>query len=146
MKLSTRITAGAVTLVLSAVPGVALANGGSSVTHGKSQSAPGHTRTHTTGQSKSHPGSSGSGSSTSKGKAYGKLCQGESKKHVKGQKGTPFSQCVVAMAQLAKGTKTNPHTACATESKKHVKGQKGTPYSQCVAAAAKLQGKGHSKS
>ena len=33
-----------------------------------------------------------------KAKAYGKFCQGESKKHVAGQKGTPFSQCKVAAA------------------------------------------------
>lgn len=29
-----------------------------------------------------------------KAKAYGRYCQGESKKHVKGEKGTPFSRCV----------------------------------------------------
>lgn len=29
-------------------------------------------------------------------KANGKRCQGVSKKHVKGEKGTPFSQCVKA--------------------------------------------------
>jgi hypothetical protein len=28
------------------------------------------------------------------GNAYGKSCQGVSKEHVAGQKGTPFSQCV----------------------------------------------------
>ena len=75
---------------------------------------------------------------TTKAKAYGKNCQGQSKKHVAGQKGTPFSQCVTAMAKVATG-KTNPTTACKTLSKKHVAGQKGTPYSQCVVAAAKLQ-------
>jgi hypothetical protein len=32
-------------------------------------------------------------------KKYGKLCQGELKKHVKGMKGTPFSQCVTAAAK-----------------------------------------------
>ena len=37
-----------------------------------------------------------------KAKAYGVHCKGESKKHVKGVKGTPFSQCVVAMAKLQK--------------------------------------------
>ena len=31
-----------------------------------------------------------------KAKAYGKHCQGKSKKHVAGEKGTPFSRCVVA--------------------------------------------------
>jgi hypothetical protein len=74
------------------------------------------------------------------------LCQGESKKHVAGQKGTPFSNCVTDMAHLAKSSQsgnssqTNPAKACANESKKHVAGQKGTPFSQCVSAAAKLLG------
>ena len=73
-----------------------------------------------------------------KAKAYGMYCQGESKKHVDGQKGTPFSQCVTAMAKLANGNTDNPRTACAGESKKHVDGEKGTPFSQCVSAGAKL--------
>jgi hypothetical protein len=79
-----------------------------------------------------------SASADTKAKAYGKHCQGQSKKHVAGQKGTPFSQCVTAMAKVATGT-ANPTTACKTLSKKHVAGQKGTPYSRCVVAAAKLQ-------
>ena len=79
-----------------------------------------------------------SASAAAKAKAYGKKCQGESKKHVAGQKGTPFSQCVTALAKVATG-KANPTTACKTLSKKHVAGQKGTPYSRCVVAAAKLQ-------
>jgi hypothetical protein len=73
-----------------------------------------------------------------KAKAYGFYCKGESKKHVDGQKGTPFSQCVTAMAKLANDNTNNPRTACAGESKKHVDGQKGTPFSQCVSAGAKL--------
>jgi hypothetical protein len=77
-------------------------------------------------------------SAETKAKAYGKNCQGHSKKHVAGQKGTPFSQCVTAMAKVATG-KANPTTACKTLSKKHVAGQKGTPYSRCVVAAAQLQ-------
>ncbi len=72
------------------------------------------------------------------GKAFGKLCQGESKKHAKGQKGTPFSQCVTAIAKLANGTTTSPAKACASMSKKHIKGQKGTPFSVCVSGAKKL--------
>ena len=35
-------------------------------------------------------------------KAYGRYCQGKSKKHVKGEKGTEFSRCVKAAAQLRK--------------------------------------------
>src|SRR5206468_7287950 len=49
------------------------------------------------------------GSPNPNAKAYGRVCRGESKKHVAGQKGTPFSNCVVAMAQLAKSPKMNPH-------------------------------------
>jgi hypothetical protein len=78
-------------------------------------------------------------SASAKAKAYGKNCQGFSKKHVAGQKGTPFSQCVTAMAKAATNAKTNPTTACKSMSKKHVKGEKGTPFSRCVSAAAKLQ-------
>jgi hypothetical protein len=77
-------------------------------------------------------------SAEAKAKAYGKKCQAFSKKHVAGQKGTPFSQCVTALAKVATG-KANPTTACKTMSKKHVAGQKGTPYSRCVVAAAQLQ-------
>src|SRR5262245_58312841 len=36
-----------------------------------------------------------------KAKAYGVHCRGESKKHVKGEKGTAFSRCVTAMAKAA---------------------------------------------
>jgi hypothetical protein len=74
-----------------------------------------------------------------KAKAYGVYCAKESKQHVAGQKGTPFSQCVTAMAKLATNATDNPAKACATESKKHVAGQPGTPFSRCVSAAAKLQ-------
>jgi hypothetical protein len=78
-----------------------------------------------------------------KAKAYGVACKKESKKHVAGQKGTPFSQCVTAMAKLATGVTSSPAKACKTLSKKHVAGQKGTPYSQCVSAAAKLKASTH---
>src|SRR4029453_11145319 len=66
----------------------------------------------------------------SQAKAYGKLCHDQSKKHVKGEKGTPFSRCVVAMAQLWSGDATSPKAACKKLSKKHVKGKKGTPFSR----------------
>jgi hypothetical protein len=74
-----------------------------------------------------------------KAKAYGVYCQGQSKKHVKGEKGTPFSQCVTAMAKAAKNEKLSPGQACKGMSKKHVKGEKGTPFSRCVKGAAKLR-------
>ncbi|HTN23781.1 MAG TPA: hypothetical protein VL120_07310 [Solirubrobacteraceae bacterium] len=83
-----------------------------------------------------NPGSQSS-SNSSKAKAYGKLCADQSKKHVAGEHGTPFSKCVTAMAKVAGGSK-NPTSACKTESKKHVAGQHGTPFSKCVSAAAKL--------
>lgn len=73
-----------------------------------------------------------------KAKAYGRNCQGESKKHVPGMKGTPFSQCVTAMAKLANGNTRSPAKACAAESKTHVDGTKGTPFSICVKAGNKL--------
>jgi hypothetical protein len=89
-------------------------------------------------QAGSHPAVTQTPGADTKAKAYGKHCQGQSKKHVAGQKGTPFSQCVTAMAKVAT-SQTNPTTACKTLSKKHVAGHKGTPYSRCVVAAAKLQ-------
>jgi hypothetical protein len=71
-------------------------------------------------------------------KAYGRYCQNQSKTHVAGQTGTPFSQCVTAMAKLASGSTSLPRTACAAMSKQHLAGQKGTPFGNCVAAGAKL--------
>ncbi|HEX5194544.1 MAG TPA: S53 family peptidase [Solirubrobacteraceae bacterium] len=79
------------------------------------------------------------GAANSKAKAYGRYCQGESKRHVAGTKGTPFSQCVTAMAKLANGRAATPKAACASLSKHHVKGMKGTPYSECIKGAAKLK-------
>jgi hypothetical protein len=72
-------------------------------------------------------------------KAYGKFCQGESKQHVAGTPGTPFSKCVTDMAKLANGSARNPAQACRNESSKHVAGQRGTPYSVCVSGAKELQ-------
>lgn len=80
------------------------------------------------------------GAPGARGEAYGRACQSQSKKHVAGQQGTPFSQCVHAMKLLDTGKAKNPAQACKGLSKKHVKGTKGTPYSRCVVAAAKLRG------
>ncbi len=74
-----------------------------------------------------------------KAKAYGVYCQGESKKHVEGEKGTPFSQCVTAMAKAAHNERITPRKACKGLSKEHQKGEKGTAFSRCVKAAAKLR-------
>lgn len=72
-------------------------------------------------------------------KAYGKHCQGKSKKHVKGEQGTEFSRCVKAMARADKNPDLTPRQACKGLSKKHVKGEKGTEFSRCVKAAAQLR-------
>ena len=90
------------------------------------------------GVAAAHPPAAHSKKPASQPQAFGKLCQGESKKHVMGQKHTPFSQCVTAMAHLADGTSASPAKACSTLSKKHVKGQKRTPYAACVVAGAQV--------
>jgi hypothetical protein len=57
-------------------------------------------------------------------------CQDQSKKRsdaAEGTKGTPFSQCVRAMAKLAKGTSDSPRKACKDLS------------SRCVVEGAKLR-------
>ncbi len=65
-------------------------------------------------------------------KAHGKRCQGKSKKHVKGQKGTEFSRCVRALKKATNNPNMAPGQVCKHESKEHVKGQKGTAFSRCV--------------
>ena len=111
-------------LALALTPAVALASG----TPGHSGAAPGQQKK-----------TSSSTSTATTPRAYGKLCQGESKVHTKGTPGTPFSECVKAMAQMAKSPKLNSHKACAGLSKQHVKGQKGTPFSECIVAANRLR-------
>jgi hypothetical protein len=78
------------------------------------------------------------------GHAYGFYCQNQSKTHVAGTPGTPFSACVTAMAKLASGAAASPKAACATLSKKHVAGKPGTPYSLCVVAGTRLLQDRHS--
>lgn len=148
MRILAKPAAVAAALTLGIAPAALASSPG---THGRSQSAPGHTRSQQT-SSTDTTSTATTPTPANNGKAYGRLCQGESKKHVAGQKGTPFSNCVTDMAHLAhsststptsqgSGTgKSNPARACANESKKHVAGQKGTPFSQCVSAAAKLLG------
>jgi hypothetical protein len=86
-----------------------------------------------------HPTPGPKASLPEKAKAYGVYCRGFSKKHVKGQPGTPFSQCVTAMAKAATSQKTTAQAACKGFSKEHVAGAKGTPFSRCVVAAAKVK-------
>jgi hypothetical protein len=140
MKVTHRIMTMAAAAAVASTPAVALAHGHPHGNHGHSPSAPGHLKT-------THPRTSlpGPGASPgAKAKAYGRDCQGESKRHVAGQPGTPFSQCVTDMAQIAADAGANPHRVCANESRRHVAGARGTPYSQCVVAAAKLRGR-HSR-
>jgi hypothetical protein len=76
-----------------------------------------------------------------KARAYGRFCEGQSKKRsdaTEGTKGTPFSQCVTAMAKLATGATDSPRKACKDLSKEHSEGGKGTPFSACVTQGAKL--------
>jgi hypothetical protein len=76
-----------------------------------------------------------------KAKAYGRYCQDQSKKRsdaAEGTKGTPFSQCVTAMAKLARGATDSPRRACKDLSKEHTEGERGTPFSRCVVQGAKL--------
>lgn len=71
-------------------------------------------------------------------KAYGHYCQGESKKHVPGIAGTPFSACVTAHAKAALHKQMSPGRACKATTGRHlVKGEVGTPHSRCVAGVVK---------
>jgi len=74
-----------------------------------------------------------------KGHAYGYYCKGESKKHVKGTPGTPFSACVKAAARADHNEQLTAREACKALSKKHVKGQQGTPFSVCVKGVAQMR-------
>jgi hypothetical protein len=147
-----------VALALGVAPAIALAAGPgdhptgahSTVTTGPPATTPvGPPSTVTTGRPATTPPSNEGTAHTSaqprpsaglsaKAKAYGKYCQAESKTHVAGTPGTPFSKCVTDMAKLAHGTADNPRTACKDESKTHVAGTPGTPFSTCVSGAAKL--------
>lgn len=71
------------------------------------------------------------------GHAYGYYCKGESKKHVKGEKGTAFSRCVQAHKRAANQPNLTAKQACKGLSKKHTPhGDKGTAFSRCVKSVA----------
>jgi hypothetical protein len=140
--LSTRRLIAILTAAILAVPTAAAAAGppgdNGNATHGKS-----HRPATTNGAPKNGATTNGDkpgpdAPAAKKARAYGRYCQDLSKKHVDGEKGTPFSQCVTAMAKLATGKTTNPARACAHMSRKHAAGRSGTPYSKCVTAAEKL--------
>jgi hypothetical protein len=70
--------------------------------------------------------------------AAGYYCKGESKRHARGFRGTPFRQCVAAMKQL-KGTEgLSPREACASVTKRRFPGMKRTPYAVCVSGGRAL--------
>lgn len=136
MRLKTTIALLSGVLALSAFPALGVADHGES--QGKSQGAPyGKAKgpTYTPGD----PAPGPKDGLPAQAKAYGRYCQGESKKHVKGEKGTAFSRCVKAMAKAAHDERVTARKACKGLSKKHVKGEKGTPFSRCVKAAAQLR-------
>ncbi len=125
MEIKTRIAALSAAAALLLTPAAALAGG--------TEYAPEHP-THPT-----HPTPGPKASLPEKAKAYGVYCRGFSKKHVQGQKGTPFSNCVTAMAKAATVSSTTAKSACKGFPKTHVKGQTGTEFSRCVVAAAKVK-------
>jgi hypothetical protein len=131
MKLQIKIAAVLGALTLAVAPAMAIASQPTNPGQGNGP--------HYTPQPPTPPTPGPSAGLPEKAKAYGVYCQGWSKKHVTGQQGTPFSQCVTAMAKAATVDSVTPHQACKGMSRKHVKGEKGTPFSQCVVAAAKLQ-------
>ncbi len=122
MKIKTRFAALLGVLALMLTPAAAIASG--------PEYAP---------EKPAHPVVGPNSSLREKTKAYGRYCRGFSKKHVKGQKQTPFSRCVTAMARAATSSTTTPKRACAGFSKVHVKGEQGTEFSRCVVAAAKVK-------
>ena len=135
MKLQTKVAATLAALVLAAVPATVAANPPAG--HGNGNGNGNGPEYNPASEKPATPGT-GAGM-PEKAKAYGVYCQGQSKKHVDGEKGTPFSQCVNAMAKAANNEKVTPGKACKGMSKKHVKGQKGTAFSRCVNGVAKMR-------
>jgi hypothetical protein len=135
MKLQSKVAAALAALVLAAVPATVLADppAGHGNGHGNGNGPdynPAPEKPETPGPGAGMP---------EKAKAYGVYCKDQSKKHIVGEKGTPFSQCVTAMAKAANHEKLPPGKACKGMSRKHVKGEKGTPFSHCVNGVAKLR-------
>jgi hypothetical protein len=130
MRLPISVLAVAGLLALSASPALG---------HGKPEGTPPHGQGNGPTYTPGNPNPGPKAGLPEKAKAYGRYCQGESKQHVAGEKGTAFSRCVNAMAKAATNDNLSPGQACKGESKKHVKGEKGTAFSRCVTAAAKLR-------
>ena len=134
MKLQTKIAATLAALALAAVPATVGATAPAG--HGPEYNPAPEKPEKTPGPSAGMP---------EKAKAYGVYCKTESRKHVKGEKGTAFSRCVTAMARAATNEDLTPRQACKGESREHVKGEKGTAFSRCVSAAAKLRKEQHAE-
>jgi hypothetical protein len=133
MKLQMKFAVALGALALAVAPAMALASQPTNPGQGDGQSKGPHYTPQT-------PGAPGPDAGLpEKAKAYGVYCQGQSKKHVAGAKGTLFSQCVTAMAKAANDDELTPREACKGMSRKHVKGEKWTPFSRCVVGAAKLR-------
>lgn len=132
MKLQMKIATLLGALALVAVPATAMATQPAEPGNGHGQGQPGTRGPDYTPE----PPAGGPGEGA---KAYGWRCREESRKHVAGEKGTPFSQCVTAMARATHNEQLTAKQACRGLSKKHVKGEKGTAFSRCVVAAAKLK-------
>src|SRR5262245_15028687 len=94
MKLHVKIAVAAATMALGAAPALAIAS-----SPGNRGTAPGHNKA-----TSSSTAPSTSSTPTAPPNAFGRLCKEESKKHVAGTPGTPFSKCVTALAHLANGT------------------------------------------
>ena len=121
---------------------LALACGNAALAAGQPQGVPPHGKSakgkgpiYTPGESTPGPKNGLPGQA----KAYGRHCKGESKKHVKGEKGTAFSRCVKNLAQAGKHESMAPGRVCKGESKEHVKGEKGTAFSRCVKSVVTLR-------
>jgi hypothetical protein len=127
MKLRTMLAMGLAALSMALVPAVGMADGPNYQPEGPNYHP----------EQPNHPPQGPK--AAPKGKAYGYYCRGQSKKHVKGEKGTAFSRCVRAMAQADKNDDLNAKRACRTLSKKHVKGVKGTPFTECVHGVNQLR-------
>lgn len=131
MKLRMKLVMGLAVLSLGAMPAMGVADGPDY------QPAPEGPKYHP-----GHPNNPPQGPKAApKGNAYGYYCRGESKKHVKGEKGTAFSRCVKRLAQADKNPNMHPKKACRGLSKKHVKkGEKGTEFSRCVKKVNEMRG------
>jgi len=73
------------------------------------------------------------------GKAYGRYCRGQSRKHVKGKKGTAFSRCVKAMARADRNRRLSARQACRALSKERVEGGKLTSFGRCVKGVQRMR-------